>query len=43
MDIKKAIKDTFSDKKNLTEHRYNSAKIFFILSSLLFFLNYFFV
>lgn len=43
MSFKKAINDIFSKKEKIVEIRLNSSKNFFILTSLVFFLNYFFV
>lgn len=43
MEIKKIITNTFKNTNELIEFRYHSSKIFLVLSSLVFFINYLFV
>ena len=43
MEIKEIIKNTFSDNEKITLERYKSAKKVLILTSFLFFLNFYFV
>lgn len=41
--LKEMIKKTFSDEKKITIERYRGAKFAFILSSFVFFMNFYFV
>jgi hypothetical protein len=43
MNLKEMLKQRFLDDQNIVLERYKAAKFLFILSSLLFFLNYIFL